>query len=110
VIVAVVAGGIVLFPALALLFRLVLGGRLGHGAPADEHTARAAVRQSRPRLALRVAIALAVAGVALTNVADSPWAHGFGVCALLGFVIAGVWAVRPADLAAHPTRVRQSRP
>jgi hypothetical protein len=57
------------------------------------------VRETHPRLALRLAIALAVAGVGLTNVADSPWAHGFGVTALLGFVIAGVWAVQPADLA-----------
>jgi len=102
VIAAVVGGGIVLFPSLGLLFRLVLGGRLGHGAVADDDAGSDAPSvTSEPgtsRVALRLAAALGVVGVGLTTVADADWAHGIGVCALLGFVIAGVAAVRPASL------------
>jgi len=102
VIAAVVGGGIVLFPSLGLLFRLVLGGRLGHGAVADDDAGSDAPSvTSEPgtsRVALRLAAALGVVGVGLTTVADADWAHGIGVCALLGLVIAGVAAVRPASL------------
>jgi cytochrome d ubiquinol oxidase subunit II len=100
VIAAVVAGGLLLFPSLALLFRLTLGGRLGHGPTADEDAEGAAGELASPRLALRLAGALLVVGVGLTTVADGPWAHGFGVAALLGFVVAGVAAVGPARFAA----------
>jgi cytochrome d ubiquinol oxidase subunit II len=99
VVVAVVAGGIVLFPSLALLFRLVLGGRIGHGATAADDEPQRALASAGSRLALRLAAAFAVVGVGLTTVADAPWAHGVGVAALLAFVAAGVAAVRPAELA-----------
>jgi cytochrome d ubiquinol oxidase subunit II len=98
VIAAVVGGGIVLFPSLGLLFRLVLGGRLGHGAVADDDAREIAGPRPPSRVAPRLAAALAVVGVGLTTVADADWAHGIGVCALLGFVVAGVAAVRPASL------------
>jgi cytochrome bd ubiquinol oxidase subunit II len=101
VIVAVLAGAIVLFPSLALLFRLFLGGRLGHGASADEAAPPARALPQGGRLAPRLAGALAVAGIGLLTVADAPWAHGLGVCALLGFVVAGVAAVAPAEVAAR---------
>jgi cytochrome d ubiquinol oxidase subunit II len=98
VIVAVVGGGVLLFPSLALLFRLVLGGRLGHGAVAED-VPEQVERPSRTTFAFRAAVALAIAGVGLLTVADTPWAHGLGVVALLGFVVAGVVAVSPAELA-----------
>jgi cytochrome bd ubiquinol oxidase subunit II len=100
VIVAVVAGGVLLFPSLALLFRLTLGGRLGQGPVADEAPVAPPGALGSPRLALRLAGALLIVGVGLTTVADGPWAHGFGVAALLGFVVAGVIAVGPAGFAA----------
>ena len=47
VIVAVLGGGAILFPSLALLFRLVLGGRLGYGGEAGVGAPRAARSASR---------------------------------------------------------------
>src|SRR5207247_6547157 len=47
IVVAVVAGGVILFPSLALLFRLTLAGRL---ADADRAEAPAAPRRPAPRV------------------------------------------------------------
>jgi hypothetical protein len=68
--VAVLAGAAILFPSLALLFRLVLGGDLGRGQ-------RAAGRPTQPRSLLaalapgllpRLAIACLVAGIGFTTI------------------------------------------
>ena len=49
VIVAVLAGAVILFPSLALLFRLVLRGQLDHGEPvAARRTGRSARCCRRP--------------------------------------------------------------
>jgi cytochrome d ubiquinol oxidase subunit II len=103
--VAVLAGGVLLFPSLGLLFRLALGGRLGHGdgiTPAGARPARAALGASAAGLSGRLAVALLLAGIGLLTVADAGWAHGLGVACLLGFVAAGFLAVAPAEIAAHP--------
>jgi cytochrome d ubiquinol oxidase subunit II len=98
VIVAVLAGGAILFPSLALLFRLVLGGRLGYGT---EHPAGAARQAAAAALAHgllgRVAAALLVAGFGLLTVAEAGWAHAFGVVALLSFVVVGFLAAVPLE-------------
>jgi cytochrome bd ubiquinol oxidase subunit II len=97
VIVAVLAGGAILFPSLALLFRLVLGGRLGYGGePAPAPTPRTVAAAARPGLLARVAAACAVAGFGLLTVAEAGWAHGFGVVALLAFIVLGFLAAVPA--------------
>ena len=101
--VAVVAGGVVLFPSLALLLRLTLGGALGHGgetadAPASPASPGALPFPLAPGTAGRVAVAFLVAGVGLLTVAEAGWAHALGVVALLGFVVAGFLAVAPAFL------------
>ena len=97
VIVAVLAGGAILFPSLALLFRLVLGGRLGYGGePAPAPTPRAVAAAARPGLLARVAAACLVAGFGLLTVAEAGWAHGFGVVALLAFIVLGFLAAVPA--------------
>jgi cytochrome d ubiquinol oxidase subunit II len=97
VIVAVLAGGAILFPSLALLFRLVLGGRLGYGgevaAGAPRQAAAAALRHG---MLGRVAAALLVAGFGLLTVAEAGWAHGLGVFALLAFIVLGFLAAVPA--------------
>jgi cytochrome d ubiquinol oxidase subunit II len=95
VIVAVLAGGAILFPSLLLLFRLVLGGRLGHGEPASAAHAGAAVA-FREGLLARVAIACVIAGFGLLTVAGGAVPHALGVVALLGFVVAGFFAAVPA--------------
>jgi cytochrome d ubiquinol oxidase subunit II len=97
VVVAVLAGGAILFPSLALLFRLVLGGRIGYGG--EEHPvtpARAAAALAHGLMA-RVAVALLVAGFGLLTVAEAGWAHAFGVAALLGFVATGFIAAVPLE-------------
>ncbi|MGH2866845.1 MAG: cytochrome d ubiquinol oxidase subunit II [Solirubrobacteraceae bacterium] len=102
--VAVIAGAILLFPSLGLLFALALTGRfdahagdaaIGAAAPAD-----AAARRERRRAAgPRPAVALLVFGVGLLNVASAPWAHGIGVASLLGFVVLAFLAIVPRVLA-----------
>jgi cytochrome d ubiquinol oxidase subunit II len=106
VIVAVVGGGIVLFPALALLLRLTLGGALGHGGAQEPGPAsgvaggrRAPVRLA-PDVAGRTAAACLVAGLGLLTIAEAGWAHAVGVVALLGFVVAGFLGAAPALLEA----------
>jgi cytochrome d ubiquinol oxidase subunit II len=103
VIVAVVGGGIVLFPALALLLRLTLGGALGHGGAHEREPASgAAVRRAPVRLApdvaARTAAACLVAALGLLTIAEAGWAHAAGVVALLGFVVSGFVAAAPALL------------
>jgi cytochrome bd ubiquinol oxidase subunit II len=88
--VAVVAGAVLLFPALALLFRLALGGRLESGEPA-EGTAHPGTARPRRRFGLgaRTAGALLVAGIGFLTIADAPWAHAIGVVCLVAFVAVG---------------------
>jgi cytochrome d ubiquinol oxidase subunit II len=90
VVVAVLAGGVLLFPSLALLFRLTLAGRLG-GPPAAEALGARAMR--RPSAMLRLAGATLVAGIGFLTVAQAGWAHAVGVICLLGFVAVGYRAV-----------------
>jgi cytochrome bd ubiquinol oxidase subunit II len=103
VIVAVVGGGAILFPSMALLFRLVLGGRFD--APGQTTAAPAAAPGAAlfavlgPRLLIRGAGAALVAGFGLLTVADAGWAHAIGVVCLLAFVVLGVGAVAPTELA-----------
>jgi cytochrome d ubiquinol oxidase subunit II len=104
VIVAVVAGVVVLFPSLALLFSLVLRGRFDEADPSvgavAVRTGGELVRASRPGLLIRSALACFVAGFAFLTVADAGWAHAIGVAAFVGFVVLAFLALVPRDLAA----------
>jgi cytochrome bd ubiquinol oxidase subunit II len=87
--VAVVAGAVILLPSLLLLFRLYLGGRFDPGwsdLPGPPPAPARVTGAAREGLLLRMALALLVVGFALTNVADAAWAHAIGVACLLGFV------------------------
>jgi hypothetical protein len=100
VIVAVLAGGLLLAPALATLFRLALGGTFGHpgGAPAATAPASAqAVVAVRPALLLRMAGALLVAGIGLVNVAGGTGLHIAGAACFLAFVVVAFRAALPLD-------------
>jgi cytochrome bd ubiquinol oxidase subunit II len=105
VVIVVLGGGAILFPSLALLFRLVLSGRIGHGAgdaaATPEVSGRALVSAAGgPGIAARAAVACLVAGVGLLTIADAGWAHTIGVVSLLAFVVLGFAAVSPGELAA----------
>jgi cytochrome d ubiquinol oxidase subunit II len=97
--VAIIAGAAILFPSLGLLFRLVLGGRLGAGA--DEPAAPGAwqlLEASAAGLRGRAAVACAVVGFGFLTVADAGWAHVIGVVALLSAICLGFLAAVPALL------------
>jgi cytochrome d ubiquinol oxidase subunit II len=98
VIVAVVAGGLILVPSLGVLFRLLLLGELDHGSAegASELPPGSSVERN-PALIGRLAAALLVAGVGLLNVAQAGWAHAIGVACLLGFVATGFAAAVPLE-------------
>jgi len=100
--VAVLAGGAILFPSLALLFGLVLGGRFDPSRAAAGATAEGAapIRALGPGLLTRSAGACLVVGLGFLTVADAGWAHAVGVVALFGFIVLGVLAVSPAETAA----------
>lgn len=99
VIVAVLAGAVILFPSLALLFRLVLRGGFDPGEAPQAPTRRSAP-VSRTAVVTGAAGACLLAGIGLLTVADADWAHAVGVIALFAFVGLGFLAVAPAELAA----------
>ncbi len=103
VIVAVLGGAVILFPSLALLFRLVLGGRLDHGAgqsaPDRAPASSPVLSAARSGLLPRLTVACMIAGIGLLTIAEAPWAHALGVLSLLGFVVVGFVAVGPEQLA-----------
>jgi cytochrome d ubiquinol oxidase subunit II len=104
-VVAVLAGGAILFPSLALLFGLVLQGRFDPTAPvvapdADAPNGTKVVAVSRPGLLARSAGACAIAGIGLLTVADAPWAHAIGIVCLFAFIVLGFGALRPTEIAA----------
>jgi len=108
VIVAVLGGALILFPSLALLFRLVLRGRLDYGEDADGAPALAAsdgggltqlLAVSSSGLLTRIAGACLLIGFGTLTVAEAGWAHAIGVVALLGFLCSGFLAIVPAQMA-----------
>jgi cytochrome d ubiquinol oxidase subunit II len=108
VVVAVLGGGLILFPSLALLFRLVLRGRLDHGSEGERQpqisaASTAGLTQlltvSASGLLARIAGACLLAGFGLLTVAEAGWAHAIGMVALLGFLGTGFLAIVPAQLA-----------
>jgi cytochrome d ubiquinol oxidase subunit II len=99
--VAVLGGAVILFPSLVLLFRLTLGGRLGHGHEEQAATPvarRELVLAAAPGLLGRVAAACLLAGFGLLTVAEAGWAHALGVVALFGFIVVGFAGTVPALL------------
>ncbi len=100
VVVAVLGGGAIVFPSLALLFRLALTGQLDEptrSASAPPCTPRPR-RREPPALLGRVALACLIVGLGLLTVADARWAHAVGVAAFLAFLVTAFLALVPALL------------
>jgi cytochrome d ubiquinol oxidase subunit II len=98
VIVAVLAGGVILFPSLGLLFRLLLRGQLDQARPEREQEPPAGrPLEARAGLMGRIAVALLVAGFGLLNVAEAGWTHAIGALCLVGFVVMGFVAAVPLE-------------
>jgi cytochrome d ubiquinol oxidase subunit II len=93
VVVSVLAGGAILFPSLALLFRLTLTGRFQAEETPPARTITARPSRVRSQRLARGAIASLIAGFGLLNVAEAPLAHGIGIAALFCFVALGSRAI-----------------
>ncbi len=97
VVVAVLGGGAIVFPSLALLFRLTLAGRFDESPlPSAAPPARGRP-EVRPALLVRWAVACLIVGFGLLTLADAGWAHAVGVTALFAFMVAGFLALVPAE-------------
>jgi cytochrome d ubiquinol oxidase subunit II len=101
VVVAVIAGGIIVFPALGMLFALVLHGRLDRPRPAPAETA-SPPGPARTRLAGPTALACFVAGGACTVFGPGPALLAVGIVLLLAAALLGFLAAVPA-----PDRVEE---
>jgi cytochrome d ubiquinol oxidase subunit II len=100
--IAVVAGGALVFPSMALLFALTLGGRLRKGdagpTAADPRDVRGELLAASARgLLVRAAGACLVVGAGMLTIADAGWAHAVGVIALLAFLVLGFLAALPEE-------------
>ena len=113
-IVGVAVGAVVLVPSLALLYSLVLRGRLDTAVVSDSVAAgagevpRAAGRRSpRVSLAAGFAVVTLVAGIGLLVFAEPAWANGLGAVALIACAVT-VFALASAPAA--ELRKRQAEP
>jgi cytochrome d ubiquinol oxidase subunit II len=97
VVVAVLGGGAIVFPSLALLFRLTLAGRFDQDRPAQAAPPARGREEASPALLVRLAVTCLVVGFGLLTVANAAWAHAVGVTALFAFVVAGFLALVPAE-------------
>ncbi|HEV7789032.1 MAG TPA: cytochrome d ubiquinol oxidase subunit II [Pseudonocardia sp.] len=101
VVVAVLAGAVILFPSLALLFGLVLHGRFDPGAATPaQHIARSTRSARGPLPRGWLAVGCLLLGAGLLVLGDSGWAHAAGVLCLAGFMVLGYLACAPSDIAA----------
>jgi cytochrome d ubiquinol oxidase subunit II len=108
IVVAILGGGAIVFPSLALLFRLALMGRFDQAEAEADAFPVGRRPTAGPGRAGRVAVACLIAGFGFLNVADAPWAHAVGVLSLFGFIIGAFLAIVPGALAGEPRR--KSRP
>jgi cytochrome bd ubiquinol oxidase subunit II len=108
VVVAVLAGAVILFPSLALLFGFVLGR--GESVAERPVQARSLLTGLTSGLLPRVAIACLVAGVGFLTVAETAWAHALGVVFLFAFIVAAFPAALPPDLLRAPAENRGREP
>jgi cytochrome d ubiquinol oxidase subunit II len=89
VVAAVLGGGAIVFPSLALLFRLTLAGRFDQGRSAQAAPPARGREEARPALLGRFAVACLIVGFGLLTVANAAWAHALGVTALFAFMATG---------------------
>jgi cytochrome d ubiquinol oxidase subunit II len=98
-VVSILAGGLILFPSLGLLFRLVLRGSFS-AAPHVERAAPPAATSgglAATLTATRLAGACFAIGAAFLVIGDSAWPHAIGVAALGAFIVLGLSALAGED-------------
>jgi cytochrome d ubiquinol oxidase subunit II len=93
VVACVLGGSVILFPSLAVLFRLALAGRFQAAESTMPDDIAQPLRAIRPGLLARLAVALLIAGFGLLNLANAQWAHAIGILCLVCFVVVGFRAI-----------------
>jgi cytochrome bd ubiquinol oxidase subunit II len=93
VVAAVLGGGAIVFPSLALLFRLTLAGRFDQGRSVHAAPPARGRQEARSTLLGRLAVACLIVGFGLLTVANAAWAHALGVTALFAFMATGFLAL-----------------
>jgi cytochrome d ubiquinol oxidase subunit II len=97
---AVLVGGIILAPSLALLFRLMLIGGFDPSSKPAASPPRRTAGYGTPAVGFaRLALLCLLAGFVLLTVLDQGVAHVFGVIALVAAAVLAFRAVGPTDLA-----------
>ncbi len=112
IVIAVLAGGAILFPSLGLLFKLTLSGRLDHDERPVPRVSPARVTLppvAGPGLLVRLAVACLISGVGFLTFAEAGWAHAIGVVALLAFIAIGFVAATPGEFAEGPPGTQNPR-
>jgi len=100
VVVAILVGALLLFPSLALLFRLTLRGELRDSGLGSVETPVDPRRRGlvSVRLDARLSVAFLVAGIGFLTVANAGWAHAIGVACFFGFILSGFRAALPPGI------------
>jgi cytochrome d ubiquinol oxidase subunit II len=98
-VVVILVGGLILFPSLGLLFRLVLRGTFA-AAPSvmpEPAAAGPAGGLVAALTATRLAVASFAIGAAVLVLGDSGWTQAIGVAALAAFIVLGLSALAGED-------------
>lgn len=112
VIVAVIGGGLILFPSLALLLAsFFTADSISQGGGLQRAFYRGGYCRRRLGVLGRAACACLVAGSGLLTVADAGWAHVPGIVSLLVFIALGFLGANPtrSHCTLRPTRGGASR-
>ncbi len=98
-VISILVGGLILFPSLGLLFRLVLRGSFSAAPTIVRGTPRASPTGglTATLTATRLAAACFAIGAAFLVVGDSAWPHAIGVALLGTFIVLGLSALAGED-------------
>ena len=106
---AVIAGAVLVFPSLAVLFRMSVAGRFRAAeppvaAPSTDRLSTGAVARGR------LAAGCVIIGFALLTLADADWAHAIGVTCLLASAVLAFPLIATSVLAGESDERESSAP
>ncbi len=98
-VISILVGGLILFPSLGLLFRLVLRGTFSAEPAIARDTALAGPTEglAATLTATRLAGGCFAIGAAFLVIGDSAWPHAIGVALLAAFIVLGLSALAGED-------------
>ncbi len=98
-IVSIAVGAVILFPSLAVLFRLALSGRFDPGPAAESIVDTERRRRARPVRWAQATLGFLLVGFILLTIAEPAAAHAIGVVSLIAAGVTAFIAVGPDQLA-----------